>query len=90
MGSHVECAMPIAPGSRPSDEATPLSLEPSPVIERVDEAALLARASDGDEAAFSELYARYQRQIRTSRCLPVSGARRADGRGSPDTTDEPG
>jgi RNA polymerase sigma-70 factor (ECF subfamily) len=55
--------MPIAPGSRPGDEATPLSLEPSPVIERVDDAALLARASDGDEAAFSELYARYQRQI---------------------------
>jgi RNA polymerase sigma-70 factor (ECF subfamily) len=29
----------------------------------VDEAALLTRASEGDEAAFSELYARYQRQI---------------------------
>lgn len=32
-------------------------------IEQVDEPTLLARASDGDEAAFSELYARYQRQI---------------------------
>jgi RNA polymerase sigma-70 factor, ECF subfamily len=29
----------------------------------VDEAALLTRASEGDEAAFGELYARYQRQI---------------------------
>jgi RNA polymerase sigma-70 factor (ECF subfamily) len=28
-----------------------------------DEAALLRRASEGDEAAFGELYARYQRQI---------------------------
>ncbi len=55
--------MPIAPGSRPSDEATPLSIEPSAVIARVDEAALLTRASAGDEAAFGELYARYQRQI---------------------------
>jgi RNA polymerase sigma-70 factor (ECF subfamily) len=32
-------------------------------IERVNEAALLIRASEGDEAAFGELYARYQRQI---------------------------
>jgi RNA polymerase sigma-70 factor (ECF subfamily) len=32
-------------------------------LERVDEAALLTRASAGDEAAFGELYARYQRQI---------------------------
>jgi RNA polymerase sigma-70 factor (ECF subfamily) len=32
-------------------------------IEQVDEPTLLARASDGDEAAFGELYARYQRQI---------------------------
>jgi RNA polymerase sigma-70 factor (ECF subfamily) len=40
-----------------------LSIEPSAVIERVDEAALLARASEGDEAAFGALYARYQRQI---------------------------
>ena len=55
--------MPIAPGSRPNDEATPLSIELSPVSERVNEAALLARASEGDEAAFGELYARYQRQI---------------------------
>lgn len=31
--------------------------------EPVDEAALLTRASGGDEAAFGELYARYQRQI---------------------------
>jgi len=30
---------------------------------KVDEATLLTRASEGDEAAFSELYARYQRQI---------------------------
>jgi RNA polymerase sigma-70 factor (ECF subfamily) len=29
----------------------------------VDDAALLRRASEGDEAAFGELYARYQRQI---------------------------
>ncbi len=29
----------------------------------MDEAALLTRASEGDEAAFGELYARYQRQI---------------------------
>jgi RNA polymerase sigma-70 factor (ECF subfamily) len=32
-------------------------------IEQVDEATLLTRASGGDEAAFGELYARYQRQI---------------------------
>jgi RNA polymerase sigma-70 factor, ECF subfamily len=56
--------VPIAPGSRPNDEATALSIEPSAVIEKVmDEAALLTRASAGDEAAFVELYARYQRQI---------------------------
>lgn len=30
---------------------------------KVDDAALLTRASRGDEAAFSELFARYQRQI---------------------------
>jgi len=30
---------------------------------KVDEAALLTRASEGDEAAFGDLYARYQRQI---------------------------
>ena len=30
---------------------------------KVDEAALLTRASGGDEAAFGELFARYQRQI---------------------------
>jgi RNA polymerase sigma-70 factor (ECF subfamily) len=55
--------MPIAPGSRPNDEATPLSIEPSAVTETVDEAALLTRASAGDETAFGELYGRYQRQI---------------------------
>jgi RNA polymerase sigma-70 factor, ECF subfamily len=56
--------MPIAPGSRPNDEASPLSFEHSAVSpERVDEAALLTRASKGDEAAFGQLYARYQRQI---------------------------
>jgi RNA polymerase sigma-70 factor (ECF subfamily) len=32
-------------------------------MDKVDEAALLMRASRGDEAAFGELYARYQRQI---------------------------
>ena len=48
----------------PSDQARPLSIEHSPVsVERLDEAALLTRASTGDEAAFGELYARYQRQI---------------------------
>jgi len=56
--------MPIAPGSRPKDETSPLGIEYSPAnLQRVDEAALLTRASEGDEAAFGELYARYQRPI---------------------------
>jgi len=56
--------MPIAPGSRPKDETSPLGIEYSPAnLQRVDEAALLTLASEGDEAAFGELYARYQRQI---------------------------
>src|SRR4029453_11024322 len=64
MGRTVECAMPNAQGVMPSDQARPLSIEHSPLrVERLDEAALLTRASKGDEAAFGELYARYQRQI---------------------------
>lgn len=64
MGRHVECTMPIAPGSRPNAEASPLAIEHSALrTDRGDEAALLTRASTGDEAAFGELYARYQRQI---------------------------
>jgi RNA polymerase sigma-70 factor (ECF subfamily) len=56
--------MLIAQGSTLTDQASPLSLEhPGLSIERVDEAALLSRASGGDEAAFGELYSRYQRQI---------------------------
>jgi RNA polymerase sigma-70 factor (ECF subfamily) len=56
--------MPIARGSRPNAEASPLAFEHSALpVERVDEAALLTRASKGDEAAFGKLYARYQRQI---------------------------
>jgi RNA polymerase sigma-70 factor (ECF subfamily) len=56
--------MPNAQGFMPSDQARPLSIEHSPLrVERLDEAALLTRASKGDEAAFGELYARYQRQI---------------------------
>ena len=56
--------MPIAPGSRPKDETSPLGIEYSAAnLEQMDEAALLTRASEGDEAAFGELYARYQRQI---------------------------
>ena len=56
--------MPNAQGFMPSDQARPLSIEHSPLsVERLDEAALLTRASTGDEAAFGELYARYQRQI---------------------------
>jgi RNA polymerase sigma-70 factor (ECF subfamily) len=47
-----------------NDEATPLSLRrPVLGIQRLDEVALLNLASEGDEAAFGELYARYQRQI---------------------------
>ena len=55
--------MPSA--ARPlNDEATPLSLgRPVLGIQRLDEVALLNLASGGDEAAFGELYARYQRQI---------------------------
>jgi RNA polymerase sigma-70 factor, ECF subfamily len=60
----VECVLPHAQGSTLNDKASPLSGEhAAPGIERVDEAALLTRASEGDEAAFGELYARYQRQI---------------------------
>jgi len=56
--------MPIAPGSRPKDETSPLGIEYSGAnLEQMDEAALLTLASEGDEAAFGELYARYQRQI---------------------------
>jgi len=41
-----------------------LSLGPPALgIQRFDEAALLTRASEGEETAFGELYARYQRQI---------------------------
>jgi len=36
---------------------------PALAIQRLDEAALLTRASEGEETAFGELYARYQRQI---------------------------
>src|SRR5262245_51675915 len=64
MGRHVECAMPIAPGSRANAEASPLPIEHSALSTHLrHEAALLTRASTGDEAAFGELYARYQRQI---------------------------
>jgi DNA-directed RNA polymerase specialized sigma24 family protein len=47
-----------------NDEAIPLSIGHSALrVTKVDEAALLTLASEGDEAAFGELYARYQRQI---------------------------
>ena len=56
--------MPNAQGFMATDQARPLSIEHSPLsVERLDEAALLTRASTGDEVAFGELYARYQRQI---------------------------
>lgn len=56
--------MPNAQGFMATDQARPLSIEHSPLsVERLDEAALLTRASTGDEAAFGELYTRYQRQI---------------------------
>ena len=56
--------MPSAHRSMLHDEATPLSIGHFALrIEKVDEAALLTLASEGDEAAFGELYARYQRQI---------------------------
>ena len=53
-----------AQGSMLNEQAFPLRIGHSALsIERVDEAALLTRASEGDEAAFGELYTRYQRQI---------------------------
>ena len=56
--------MPSAHSATLNDEPTPLSIGHSALrIEKVDEAALLTRASEGDETAFGELYARYQRQI---------------------------
>jgi RNA polymerase sigma factor, sigma-70 family len=56
--------MPSAHSATLSDEPTPLSIGHSALrIEKIDEAALLTRASKGDETAFGELYARYQRQI---------------------------
>jgi len=55
--------MPSAHSATLNDEPT-LSIGHSALrIEKVDEAALLTRASEGDETAFGELYARYQRQI---------------------------
>src|SRR5262245_54727201 len=64
-------SMAHAHGPTPTAEAPPLSVahsalsieHPALRIEQVDEATLLTRASEGDEAAFGELYARYQRQI---------------------------
>jgi RNA polymerase sigma-70 factor (ECF subfamily) len=56
--------MPSAHSATLNDEPTPLSIGHSALrIEKIDEAALLTRASKGDETAFGELYARYQRQI---------------------------
>ncbi len=63
--------MPTVRGSTSTAEASPLSVAHSALsightvvrIEPVDEPTLLRRASEGDEAAFGELYARYQRQI---------------------------
>jgi RNA polymerase sigma-70 factor (ECF subfamily) len=56
--------MPSAHSATLNDEPTPLSIGHSALrIETIDEAALLTRASKGDETAFGELYARYQRQI---------------------------
>jgi RNA polymerase sigma factor (sigma-70 family) len=56
--------MPSAQSSMLNDEAIPLSIGHSALrVTKVDEAALLTLASEGDEAAFGELYARYQRQI---------------------------
>lgn len=64
MGRTVECTMPSAHSATLNDEPTPLSIGHSALrIEKIDEAALLTRASKGDETAFGELYARYQRQI---------------------------
>jgi len=56
--------MPSAHSATLNDEPTPLSIGHSALrIETVDEGSLLTRASEGDETAFGELYARYQRQI---------------------------
>ena len=60
----MECVLPNAQGSTLNDKASPLSsVHSASSSEQVDEAALLTRASGGDEAAFGELYERYQRQI---------------------------
>ena len=54
--------MPSSHSATLSDEPMPVSIGHSALrIEKVDEAALLTRASEGDETAFGELYARNQR-----------------------------
>jgi len=56
--------MPRAQGATINDETMPLSVGHSALgNDKADESALLTLASEGDEAAFGELYTRYQRQI---------------------------
>jgi RNA polymerase sigma-70 factor (ECF subfamily) len=60
----VECVLPSAQRPTLNEKASPVSgAHSASSIERVDESALLRQASDGDEAAFVALYARYQRPV---------------------------
>ena len=60
----MECVLPSAQRSTLNEMPSPVSgAHSASSIERVDESALLRQASDGDEAAFVELYSLFKRPI---------------------------